>query len=125
MLETWVQSLGWVDPLQIPGFDIWVGRSPGEGKGFPLQYSGLENSMDCIVLGVTMSWTQLSRFHIWRLYLKSLLASAQSHALSYWCVVNRLSCGKYVGKDVGWPNIRKLLAAAAAAAKLLQSCPTP
>ena len=28
----------------IPG----LGRSPGEGKGFPLQYSGLENSMDCI-----------------------------------------------------------------------------
>ena len=29
----------------IPG----LGRSPGEGKGDPLQYSGLENSMDCIV----------------------------------------------------------------------------
>ena len=28
----------------IPG----LGRSPGEGKGYPLQYSGLENSMDCI-----------------------------------------------------------------------------
>ena len=26
-----------------------LGRSPGEGKGYPLQYSGLENSMDCIV----------------------------------------------------------------------------
>ena len=32
----------------IPG----LGRSPGEGKGYPLQYSGLENSMDCIVHGV-------------------------------------------------------------------------
>ena len=30
-----------------------LGRSPGEGKGYPLQYSGLENSMDCIVHGVT------------------------------------------------------------------------
>ena len=29
-----------------------LGRSPGEGKGYPLQYSGLENSMDCIVRGV-------------------------------------------------------------------------
>ena len=29
----------------IPG----LGRSPGEGKGYPLQYSGLENSMNCIV----------------------------------------------------------------------------
>ena len=33
----------------IPG----LGRSPQEGKGYPLQYSGLENSMDCIVHGVT------------------------------------------------------------------------
>ena len=32
----------------IPG----LGRSPGGGKGYPLQYSGLENSMVCIVLGV-------------------------------------------------------------------------
>ena len=37
----------------IPG----LGRSRGEGKGYPLQYSGLENSMDCIVHGVTKSWT--------------------------------------------------------------------
>ena len=35
MQETWVQSLGW-------------GDSPGEGKGYPLQYSGLENSIDCV-----------------------------------------------------------------------------
>ena len=35
----------------IPG----LGRSPGEGKGYPLQYSGLENSMDCIVHGVAKS----------------------------------------------------------------------
>ena len=32
MRETWLPSLGWEDP-------------PGEGKGYPLQYSGLENSM--------------------------------------------------------------------------------
>ena len=31
-----------------------LGRSPGEGKGYPLQYSGLENSKDCIVHGVTV-----------------------------------------------------------------------
>ena len=48
----------------IPG----LGRSPGEGKGYPLQYSGLENSMDCIVLGVTKSQTQLSDFHFTSLY---------------------------------------------------------
>ena len=39
-----------------------LGRSPGEGKGYPLQYSGLENSMDCIVHGVAKSQTQLSDF---------------------------------------------------------------
>ena len=44
----------------IPG----LGRSPGEGKGYPLQYSGLENSMDCIVHAVTKSWTGLSNFHV-------------------------------------------------------------
>ena len=37
-------------------------RSPGEGKGYPLQYSGLENSMDCIVHGVAKSQTPLSSF---------------------------------------------------------------
>ena len=40
-----------------------LGRSPGEGKGYPLQYSGLENSMDCIVLGVAKSQTRLRNFH--------------------------------------------------------------
>ena len=33
------------------GLILGLGRSPGEGKGYPLQYSGLENSMDCIVHG--------------------------------------------------------------------------
>ena len=43
----------------IPG----LGRSPGGGKGYPLQYSGLENSMDCRVHGVTKNRTRLSDFH--------------------------------------------------------------
>ena len=43
----------------IPG----LGRSPGEGKGHPLQYSGLENSMDFIVHGVPKSWTRLNNFN--------------------------------------------------------------
>ena len=43
----------------IPG----LGRSPGEGYGYPLQYSGLENSMGCIVCVVTKSLTRLSDFH--------------------------------------------------------------
>ena len=40
-----------------------LGRSPGEGIGYPLLYSGLENSMDCIVHGVAKGRTGLSDFH--------------------------------------------------------------
>ena len=47
------------DPGSIPG----PGRSSGEGEGYPLQYSRLENSMGCIVHGVTKSQTWLSDFH--------------------------------------------------------------
>ena len=43
--------------------DPWVGRSPGEGKGYPLQYSGLENSMNRKVNGVAKGWTRLSNFY--------------------------------------------------------------
>ena len=43
----------------IPG----LGRSPGEGKGYPLQNPDLENSMACIGHGVAKSWTWLSDFH--------------------------------------------------------------
>ena len=52
MWETWARSLA------------GLGRSPGEGKGYPLQYSGLENSMGCTVHGVAKSDTteQLSVF---------------------------------------------------------------
>ena len=46
------------DLTLIPG----LGRSPGEGKGYPLQYSGLENSMST-VHGVAKSWTRLTDFH--------------------------------------------------------------
>ena len=50
------------DPGSIPG----SGRSPGGGYCNPLQYSGLENSMDCTVHGVAKSRTRLSNFHIAR-----------------------------------------------------------
>ena len=55
----------------IPG----LGRSPGEGKGYPFQYSGLENSMDSIVYGVTKSRTRLSDFH----FSCSLVSFTASH----------------------------------------------
>ena len=47
------------DPGLIPG----LGRSAGEGKGYSLQYSGLENYMDYTVHGVAKSWTRLSDLH--------------------------------------------------------------
>ena len=47
------------DVDSVPG----LGRSPREGKGYPLQYSGLENSKDCTVHGVAKSQTRLSDFH--------------------------------------------------------------
>ena len=47
------------DPSLIPG----LGRYPGEGKGYLLQYYDRENSMDCIVHRVTKSRTYLSDFH--------------------------------------------------------------
>ena len=49
----------------IPG----LGRSLGEGKGSPLQDSDLENSMDCIVHGVTKSRTRLNNFHFTSLHI--------------------------------------------------------
>ena len=89
MQETLVRFLGQEDPLEkgqaahssvlgLPGGSAGkefasstgdlgltpgLGRSPGEGKDYPLQYSGLENSMDCIVHEVTKSQAQLSDFH--------------------------------------------------------------
>ena len=53
----------------IPG----LGRSPGEENGYPLQYSGLENSMDCIVHRVAKSRTWLSYQGMWNLSLYSNL----------------------------------------------------
>ena len=49
--KTWVQSLGWEDLLE-------------KGKGYPLQYSGLENFVDCLVHGVTESDTAEVTQHI-------------------------------------------------------------
>ena len=56
-------SVGKESPCNAGDLGFIPRRSPGEGKGYPLQYYGLENSMDCIVNGVTKSWTLLSNFH--------------------------------------------------------------
>ena len=60
----------------IPG----LGRSPGEGKGYALQYSGLENSMQCIVHGVAKSrhdWVTFT--HFTHAYIPSLWNLLPSH----------------------------------------------
>ena len=54
MWETWVCSLGWEDPWRR--------------ERYPRQYSGLENSMDCIVHAVAKSRTQPSDFHFTALH---------------------------------------------------------
>ena len=73
-------------PTGRPGFDVGnldliprLGRFPGEGKGYPLQYSGLENFMDCIVHGVTKSWTRLGDFHSLTHHFKKFLRMILRH----------------------------------------------
>ena len=72
MKETWVWFLDWED-------------SPVERKGYSFQYSGLQNSMDCIVHGVAKRWTQLSnfRFHF-QLFHSAQAFSWPSEALTHW-----------------------------------------
>ena len=66
------------DLSSIPG----LGRSPRKGKVYPFQYSGLENSKDCIVHGVAKSWT-LNNFHfhflgfLWKVLVFLCLSSAK------------------------------------------------
>ena len=71
-----------------------MGQSPGEGKGYPLQYSGLENSMDYIVHGVAKCQTRLSDFHFhlviksYRLLPKNFLHKFPSfHPLAFYLKV--------------------------------------
>ena len=66
-----------VDLGLIPG----LGRSPGEGRGYPLQYSGLEDSMDCTVHGVTKSRTQLNNFHFISLQSLESIRQAKGHCM--------------------------------------------
>ena len=67
-----------------------LGRSAGEGISYPLQYSGLENSMDCIVHRVAKSWTQLNNF---RFHFRSL-TYVESYSMSFcdWLVTFSIDC---------------------------------
>ena len=64
-------------------------RSPGEGNGYPLQYSGLGNSMDCIVHGVTKSQTWLRDFHYLPSFTFSRVLYSWNHTAS--CGLFRLA----------------------------------
>ena len=65
------------------GSILGLRRSPGEGKGYPLQYSGLENSKDYTVHGVPKSWTGLNNFHfLW----------CKSNPIDKWQVPSLLVC---------------------------------
>ena len=68
------------DLSSIPG----LGRSPGEGKGYPLQYSGLKNSMDYTVHGVAKSRIRLTDFHFSHLLTLVPLHSPPSPDQSTW-----------------------------------------
>ena len=71
-----------------------LGRSPEEGNSYPLQYSGLENSMDCIVHGVTKSQTQLSNFHFYRQIWAGTAFTGLAQCVSF--------TGLAVGRELSW-----------------------
>ena len=71
------------DPGLIPG----LGRSPREGKVYPLQYSGLENPTEYIVHGVTKGRTQLSDFHFHLQAVTVLLLASQCGFLLLFCLI--------------------------------------
>ena len=73
-------------------------RSLGEGKGYPLQYSGLENSMDCIVYGVAKSRTRPRDFHF------SLLVEASPDIITF---IREIRFGSRVAR--GGDKIRELV----------------
>ena len=58
-----------------------LGRSPGEENSHPLQYSGLENSMD--YPWVAKSWTRLSNFHFTFHVPKNVLGDGTQHGIEY------------------------------------------
>ena len=92
------------DPSSIPG----SGRSAGEGIGYQLQNSVLEDSMDCIVHGVEKSQTQLNDFHFdFRtlclmdvpIYIPTKSAGTFSSL--------RILCNMFVGDSLRWPSDRR------------------
>ena len=75
-----------------PGFV----RSPGEAKGYPLQYSALEKSMDCIVLWVTKSWTWLSNLLIYYLSTSWLCGKHLNLPINLRLMLNFISSDSHI-----------------------------
>ena len=76
-----------VDLGSIPG----LGRPLEQGTGYPLQYSGVENSMDYIIHGVEKSWTQLNNFHFHFSNTSSTLNPEQSFRIPQYPSLHCLS----------------------------------
>ena len=78
----------------IPG----LGRSPGEGNGYPLRYSGLENSVDCIVYGVAKNQTWLSDFHFTSFHIKEVMQKKKKkdqNSLKLLTLIKLIKAGKF------------------------------
>ena len=84
------------------GSILGLGRSPGEEKGYPLQHSGLENFLNCIVHGVSKSWTRLSNWTElnWRKIIKNMSERWRKEAVS------PVSCWNFNSSHriISWPK---------------------
>ena len=90
--ETWVQSLDSISGL---------GRSLGKGKSYPLQYSGLENSIICMVHGVAKSQTWLSDFHLSSLQDQNIMGSGNCQFL--WIHFEGHACNSFQSQtQISW-----------------------
>ena len=95
------------DPGSIPGW----GRSAGEGIGYPLQYSDLENSMDCTVHGVAKCRTRLSNFHFqlvhscWCLVKVSVRRSVVSDSVTPWTVAHQAPLCMEFSRQEYWSGL--------------------
>ena len=70
------------------GMILGLRRSTGEGNGYPLQYSGLKNSMHCIAHGVTKNRTWLSDLHF---HFHQFSGSVMSNSANPWTAACKTS----------------------------------
>ena len=70
------------------GLTPGLGRSLGEGNGYPCQYPGLENSVDCIVHGVAKSQTQLNELYC---LSQPYMTTGKTIALTRWIFIGKVT----------------------------------